>query len=313
MLISKEQNCMFRGVCALIILLHHTGQATHAIYLFPFTHVGYFAVAVFLFLSGYGTLYCIQEKKDYLKNFVWIKIKSILLPFWICNLLRIIFRYYFLNSLQKPIILYLVGIRLVDMNAWYIQEQMLLYLFTLLCFTIAKGKKALIGVAICSVVYMIVMCVKGSFWWIYAYTLTFVLGMCAKQWEVQIQRIRMKMNRFALIVATIGFCVSYLIGKRNTILLPACMIVCSIFVAVMIITFSSYSFKLIKMWNLFGSISLELYLVQGGIIRIIGAILPGANETLLVVMMVISSIAVAGLFHIILLKVFHREKKCAKY
>ena len=55
--LSKDNCNSFRGLFALIIIIHHIAKSVSSgIILKPFTQVGYLIVAVFFFYSGYGLM-----------------------------------------------------------------------------------------------------------------------------------------------------------------------------------------------------------------------------------------------------------------
>ena len=83
--VSKEDGLPFRGIAALIVLLHHLSLSTeHGMLmpLFPLFGAGGLGVALFFFLSGYGLQkQYLQHGKVYRQNFLKRRFPSILIPF----------------------------------------------------------------------------------------------------------------------------------------------------------------------------------------------------------------------------------------
>ena len=69
-----------RGICAIEIMLGHIGIVTGSIWLYPNRKAGILFVGVFFLLSGYGLMYSIENKKNYLKYFLYRKIQKLILP-----------------------------------------------------------------------------------------------------------------------------------------------------------------------------------------------------------------------------------------
>lgn len=76
--LSKENTNCLRGFFASMVVLHHLSGVVPCLYNlmepFPrlFGMLGFFSVAVFFFLSGYGLIISYHEKTDYLETF-WHK------------------------------------------------------------------------------------------------------------------------------------------------------------------------------------------------------------------------------------------------
>lgn len=83
--VSQEDGLPFRGIAALIVLLHHLSLSTeHGILMrmFPLVGAGGLGVALFFFLSGYGLQKQYMENgKTYRQNFLKKRFPSILIPF----------------------------------------------------------------------------------------------------------------------------------------------------------------------------------------------------------------------------------------
>ena len=78
----------YRGMFALVVILHHISQRVTCGYLLPdFTRVGYLAVSVFFFLSGYGLLKKHLSDDNYSRGFLQKRIPTILIPYILMTVL----------------------------------------------------------------------------------------------------------------------------------------------------------------------------------------------------------------------------------
>jgi membrane-bound acyltransferase YfiQ involved in biofilm formation len=56
--LSKSSTDCIRGICIVVIILHHIAQRMlNPVLLKPYEHFGYLSVSIFFFLSGYGLWY----------------------------------------------------------------------------------------------------------------------------------------------------------------------------------------------------------------------------------------------------------------
>ncbi len=80
---DKDSSLALRGICSIEIMLGHIGIAVDSAVLFPNCKAGILFVGVFFALSGYGLMYSMQHKENYLKKFLWNRFPQILLPAYI--------------------------------------------------------------------------------------------------------------------------------------------------------------------------------------------------------------------------------------
>ena len=81
--LSLDNTLVVRGFAAISVVLCHTGIPV-------FYRHGYLFVAIFYFFSGYGLMYGILKKKDYLKGFLKKRFLSLMIPYWVATLLYIL-------------------------------------------------------------------------------------------------------------------------------------------------------------------------------------------------------------------------------
>lgn len=144
-----------RGFLAVCIVLHHlSGYFPTFSFLKIFTHVGYIVVAVFFFLSGYGVYYGYTHKENYLKVFWPGRIRSVMLPFWIADILAFALNHFGCFALSRsteqmrPLKDFLWS--LIDTNriigpGWYILILFAFYGIFWLAFSIGRTEKAKFG------------------------------------------------------------------------------------------------------------------------------------------------------------------------
>ena len=130
---SKEQTTSLRGLAILIVVIHHLGQRLDSalpltLYLMNF-FIGYLAVGLFFFLSGYGNMLSISHmQRSFTWKMAWIakRIIGLLLIFYVAEAMALICE---LLS-HQPIIPSLWGLitfSLPGWDTWYIKIQLLLY------------------------------------------------------------------------------------------------------------------------------------------------------------------------------------------
>ena len=78
-----DNTMALRGICSIEIMIGHLGIATGSLVLFPNRKAGILFVGVFFALSGYGLMYSLENKEEYLINFFPNRMKKILIPAYI--------------------------------------------------------------------------------------------------------------------------------------------------------------------------------------------------------------------------------------
>ena len=119
-----------RGAMAMIVLLHHfSGYYEPAYFLIPFKYVGYFIVAMFFFLSGYGVCAGFLRRPGYLQSFWKKRFISLYLPYLISILIygALDSFVYQKGSFFARIIPSLVGIHSISPLGWYVGALLLMY------------------------------------------------------------------------------------------------------------------------------------------------------------------------------------------
>ena len=89
---TYNENCLslkntnaLRGMCSLIVAMQHTCAYQHDKWTAPFLYIGFLCTSIFFFLSGYGLMYSLDNKKRYLRNFLKRRFLAVLIPYLFAN------------------------------------------------------------------------------------------------------------------------------------------------------------------------------------------------------------------------------------
>ena len=182
--LTISENNSIRGILATLILICHTlyflkfqysGRLSNII-LKLFLNSGYLAVGIFLLFSGYGLMYGLINKQNYLNGFLHKRLPKIIIPFIITNILYIIVKSNTGIAFSfKEIILSFFTVKIMP-NAWYIITIIIFYIIFYLFFHYFELKKSIIYLMCFQILYIILCYVfkLGEYW--YVSSIPFVLG-----------------------------------------------------------------------------------------------------------------------------------------
>ncbi len=147
--LSLQQAKLIQASAAIAIILHHVTQRVTKygeVNMGPisvFNDMGFFFTAIFLFFSGYGLMVSLDTKEDYLKGFLRNRLPAILIPLWLSNLVGIGVHYWKRGSFltTAALVKNLLGLTLINGNAWFIIELVFLYLFFAFFFSRFQNRK----------------------------------------------------------------------------------------------------------------------------------------------------------------------------
>lgn len=137
---NKENSIALRGICSIEIMLGHLGIETGSLELYPNRKAGILFVGVFFALSGYGLMYSITHKDNYLDNFLKKRLPRILAPAYVVFLINII-----IHSMMDGNFSNLKNV--VNLNKfifgtnWYVWELLAMYVVFYLCARLDKSLK----------------------------------------------------------------------------------------------------------------------------------------------------------------------------
>ena len=194
--ISLEQAGGIQTFACIAIILHHVTQQITGYGLRPkgpitlLSYIGFCFTAVFFFFSGYGLIVSVETKPDYLRTFLTRRLPSVLIPFWMINILGVILTG--IVSSRKlsvsEILSDIFGITLINGNGWFIIEIVLLYLIFFVLFSLIKNRDLASALLCAATIGIIIFCFlrghdpegeqtswfRGEWW--YNSTITFAFG-----------------------------------------------------------------------------------------------------------------------------------------
>lgn len=195
-----------QGFAAMGVILHHVTQIVtqYGRYNKGLINVmvdaGVFFTALFFFCSGYGLVTSLLQKEDYLNGFLKKRLPTVVVPFYVCNLLFVLVSL-IAGARPKPLelVLYLSGLVMLNDQMWFIVELAVLYVIFYLCFRKQKeGSLALWKMAATLVVMTAVSLLLGhdglpdsqGLWffgeWWYNTTWTFLVGMVVAKYKERV-------------------------------------------------------------------------------------------------------------------------------
>ncbi len=266
----------YKGFFAIIVLLHHLAQRiSPGIIISDFTGVGYLAVSMFFFFSGFGLQKKNLSDNTYKNGFLLKRIPAILIPYAVMT-----FIYWLLYALLGDVRtisdmwteFYKWGNPIVWFS-WYVVSILVFYIAFYVLMKIFKQRKfaMVLGGIIYYIIYLII-CRALSFgpWW-YMTSFILVLGILWASWEEEILTF-LKKSSFILMPFIWVIFVLVSVNQwniRNALSqswseVIFCMIMSTLFVLGVILTSARFMFGN-KILNFLGNISFELYMVQGAI------------------------------------------------
>ena len=199
---SLEISKGIQGLLALTIIFHHISvwlQSTNSIEgLFVYYYYfGAIVVGFFFFCSGYGLLYSLETKSNYLNGFIKKRVLTVLVPFFICNYIYMISgQISGIRYSTKEIVAAFFGVLLLNSQMWFAVEIMIIYIIFYIIFKYIKNSpKAMCVMGICILLLMTYsffigrdfITRSGGLWfhgeWWYNTTLLFFIGMLYQKFE----------------------------------------------------------------------------------------------------------------------------------
>lgn len=177
--LSPQRCNSIKGLAAIFVVLHHISQRLSDVkFLEPFRYVGYLAVALFFFYSGYGMIKSFESKPNYLKDFWSKRIPKVVLPFIFANILFLII-YSIVNKTiysPKDTLYFILGIELIDGFKWYVIAIITFYIGFYFTFKYLKGNKSIIGMFLVITWYCYRCYTLGRGEWWYNSVYCFLIG-----------------------------------------------------------------------------------------------------------------------------------------
>lgn len=190
-----------RGLCAVEIVIGHIGVASRDPWLFLNRKAGVLVVGVFLFLSGYGLIFSLNKKENYLQGFFRHRIPKLLLPAFFVYII-----YYILELVNTPVgsrlavtLKYFTFLKFSEKINWYVTELLFLYVIFYLLYRYFKVKTANIVLSVLCVFFIIICYFGGAGNTWYGSTLCFPLGILFGCYESKLMLLIRKKFGFVLV------------------------------------------------------------------------------------------------------------------
>ena len=300
-----------RGLLAITVIFHHLAlRTTGGILFHQFTRVGFLAVAMFFFFSGYGLQKSYIASREYRKHFLLHRIPPVLFPYVIVTALFWIM--YAIGgrflSVQEIILAIINGSPIVSFS-WYIINILIFYIvfwFLMILFG-SNYNGMIVGACVWYVLYA-VFCIKIGYasWWYNASQLL-IVGMFWATYEGKIEYFVKKHYRVLAPLVWVTFLALFLfrdslanyIGIKELSLILIMM--CAVFF-VLTVLFFTMKFEIGNPVLAFlGKNSLEIYLVQGLFITgLRNNTIYIQNEALWSLVTVLGSVALGAVLHYLL-------------
>ena len=294
--LSLDRSKAIQGFAAVAIIVHHLSQelAETAGAIGFFSELGVLFVGIFFFFSGYGLYTSLKTKENYLKGFLKKRFVTILIPFYMCNLVFVAASC-ISGAKFTPLQLLAVlsGWSLINMHMWYIVEIAILYIAFFLIYRLIRNRTVATVVMSVFVIAMIagslMLChgndMSCSYWfqgeWWYNASFLFVIGIIFSKHSEGLRKFARKGYIFLLAAFTalsglLGVQTFYMLRKYSywseipgedpryldkirclSVQLPWIIcFVCFLLLIMMRVRFGNPVLKFL------GSISLELYLIH---------------------------------------------------
>ena len=296
---SLGQAKAMQAVAALMIILHHSVQTISNYGADPkgpitiWNSFGILFTSIFFFFSGFGLYKSYKTKEGYLDSFFRKRMPKILIPFMVTNILYLCSVSYGRIYETRHVFTSLFGVTLLNNNAWFIVELIILYIAFYFCFKKSKTERsALVKLTVFTVLLVglsLFLChdtstVNGHWfmgeWW-YNTTLIFILGIFIAKYEERARKIMTEKYKILLPIVTVLFIgwfileefVLYNFGYNQEwkyhpgypekfISLAVQTVLCVIFILLICLINLKVCFNN-RMLTFLGGVSLELYLIHG--------------------------------------------------
>lgn len=306
---SKECFDCLKGYFALFVLMHHTYQFTGIFsdtkLAIIFSNLGYWSVAVFIFISGFGLYESYKKKGDsYLKDFPFKRILSFYFIYCIFAFSYIIYDLCMgvKHEIKDYIKTFTYGSTIISFG-WYLQLCLLIYIVFYLVFKFVKiSKLRSLFIALFIVAYFAFYYINQQPVNLYTPLFFFAFGIICSRYREVIDKIISKFHILLFVVSIIIFVAGFLSVWRYGYLIsdyvvPFIYIISGLAFLVFIIISVRFLLQHITVIvinpvsRFLGVISLELYAFQGMILRTLRIF--DFNTYVYILLVFVSSVLVA--------------------
>lgn len=297
---TGAKNKSLRGVCSILIVIGHAVSVIGTENVKSIVNVGWYIVAIFFFLSGYGLEYSVSAKKDYLNSFWKKRLIKLLVPFFIMHVPYIIVKSLLGWHFSVDDFLYslLGGCTIVD-HSWYVIAAIAMYAVYWIASKLAKDqwqKKIgiLLGLLLILTLFECGFTMPDRDWWVIS-NLAFAVGVLSIRVKVS--------NIHKAMFGTIGYVLGLLAmpvslriyGYSSMIYVVSCNLMSA---AVAFLICELVAGKGNRIADFLGDISYEIYLFHGLVILLVQR-LDWLNSAAALAAVVVISIIGAYYFHML--------------
>ena len=281
--VSKSSTDQLRGIFIVVMVIHHISQRmADPGLLRPFNEMGYFAVGMFFFFSGFGLTKSFKNKETYLDHFLIKKLVRIYIPFIIVNTLTVIALIIKGDDLSVwEILEFSFSIKMIDTTQWFIIVILIFYVFFWLSFIATKNiVKSQISITIL-VLLFIISCkylVLGG-WWYYS-SLCFPMGVIFAANEKKIYEIIYNKYNFVLVISLVLFILTLLLFLKS--IFPAMGLISCVLFTVFIVVLSLKILPRSKLFSIIGNISMEIYMLHMKVLALFVCFLPFDSSLIII-------------------------------
>lgn len=212
--IDKERSYSCKGICMIMIILHHVDcYMNHSAGFME--SWGYIATGVFLFLSGFG-LFCSLGSKEHIeKDWLVSKMKMLLLPFVFMFLVYVLLLLILLPgkfiSSYKDLPFYFITLTVPYTETWFFKIIIFLYFLTFVVFNFLKNKmyRVILITFVCFCYFIVAHHYLPAYW--STSILNYPLGMIAGLFYKKLPSPKIYYPLIALVVLmfTLRYAVAY--------------------------------------------------------------------------------------------------------
>ena len=163
---SLDQTRLIQAFACIGIILHHVTQQITSYGTYnkgPVTllnYTGFLFTALFFFFSGFGLVTSLMTKPDYLDSFLYKRLPSVLIPFWVINALGVLLQtfVYGVHTTLSQALCQVFGITLINSNGWFIVEIVIFYLLFYVLMRLIRNRDVALILLSLAVIAFIVYC-----------------------------------------------------------------------------------------------------------------------------------------------------------
>jgi len=208
--LSPKVTSPIKGVCALLVMLHHISQRLDPMESSIYQNIGFLAVAIFFFYSGYGLTVNRLTKPNYMHPFLRRRVTSMLIPFFATNILYVLAFSVIGAGNYNPLLLIsqVFGKDQLNVNAWYIVALFWFYVAYWVSFRFLKSeRKGWIFMAVFIWVYIVACGLWSPGVWWYNTAFCFLLGMAWATFRDKLHRLFSRGTWLWMLVPVVIVCI----------------------------------------------------------------------------------------------------------